>query len=492
MMVGTPWQTGFRWWGPLGALVVVLVAFGWTAKAARRPARGGSLRWPTDSPVSSLDPLAVQWPTESLVSSLVYDAPFRLVGQGLPQPVLIRLNNPDDRGGRRRFMVRPQVVFHDGESVTARHLVSSLRRLMTHRDYGWLLAMVEGHDEPRSSRGRGNIRLIDRQNLEIRLRSPQSYSLLCWALATPHAAVVPSAAKAAQGVGTGPFVVRRRRGEEVHFGRNRDYFAGPPYLDQITLLGAAERDDHIRRFQLGRADASLVGDSVYGERSPVRGGHLSSGPRTGTAYLLFNGQQGPTKDRNIRETINQAIDRRRWASKGLEPAHLPGGGPQRSGRTRRSPAQRRTPLVLLVHRDDVTGRQLAPLIQRDLTNWGQAVQIAVVNQATERRRLRTGTWDLRLVTVSPISPQPVLQLGQLLALSGLQSEAFELLRRWPAEGEAALARGRQVLENNLPLVPLAHRRPQIHHRQELRGLAFDRLGRLALADLWLHRGAANR
>ncbi len=470
----------------LAPLLVALI-LGLAALAARRPSHGGSARLPTDSPVHSLDPLDARWPAETLLVSALYDPPYQLELDGQPRPHLLL---PVQGEGRSlRFKVRPHVLFHDGTRVRARQVFESLRRLARSRDSGWLLATVEGTAPGRSAPS--GLKLLGRETIEIRLASSRGLELLALGLSAPQAGVVPSPHKAARGVGSGPFALRGRRGGEHLLRAHRDYFDGPPYLNEVRLLEPASRDDHIRRFQLGRADGSLLGDSVYGE-PPIKGVALAEGPPADTVYLVFNTDRGAARQEPMRRAVHLALDRRRLAAGAAEPAGFPGGrGYQRAdpGRARALVSRLGStsggrPLILLVEESDALGMSLGPLVERDLSTVGLAVELVKASPAEARARRTSGTWDLRLQTLSPASPHPVLQLGQVLALGGLHDEAFRLVRESAVSPREEVARALAALESRLPLVPLCQRRPRLHHRASLRGVTFDRLGALRLADIW--------
>ena len=49
---------------------------------------------------------------------------------------------------------------------------------------------------------------------------------------------------------------------------------------------------------------------------------------------------------------------------------------------------------------------------------------------------------------------------------------------------------RREFQKRLPVVPLFHRALRIHHRRNLRGLAFDPIARPSFADIFVHGGGA--
>lgn len=477
-------------------VVLVVATAAGAAVAARRPARGGSARLPTEGPVRSLDPVLVTWPAEALLVSLLYDAPLQLGHDDRPRAHLLTLPQKAGEGRTLRLRVRRHAVFSDGTPVTAAHVVSSLGRLAASPRSGWMLAMVEGTAP--SERRPSGIRAAGERLVEIELRSSRSLPELLSALATPQASIIRSPARVSRGVGTGPFALRKSAGGDRVLRANRDYFAGPPYLDEVTVLGPASRDDHIRRFQLGNADGSLLGDSVYGERPGGRVDQVE-GPAAYLTCLVANGSRGPLRDVRLRRAVDLAISRDRLAGGGAEAAGLPGAKRPRSRDLRRARSEVEAhggapsgrPLTLLVDGDDPYGAALAPLLLRDLAEVGLDAERVVASGAAARARLTSGSWDMRLVTVAPASPDLVFQLGQLLALGGQTSDATRLVRDAGADRRGEVARALEALESQRLVLPLVRRSPRLHHRPHLRGIGYDRLGRLRVADIWA-RGPASR
>ena len=483
------WLTGTLW------LVVMLAitAMSFTASGARRPAYGGVLRIPTDSPIHTLDPIGIRWPSEATLGALLYDSPYRLAANGHALPHLLRPVVSQGGGQTIRFQVRQHAVFHDGSPVRATHVIASLTRLAASKEHGWLLAMVEGAGSARSSRSSiSGLKLVGTNTVLVRLNSARSLDLFLMALAAPQTGVASSARKAMKGVGTGPFVLRGTKGGDRRLRANRDYFDGPPYLNEVVLLGPISRDDHIRRFQLEQSDASLLGDSVYGEAPPAAV-TLTEGPAAQLVYLVFNTSRGAARDLPLRRAVDLALDRRRLAGTSARPIGFPGSSRPTARDASRAKAliaglgftSSSRPLTLLVEEDDAFGVFLAPQIQRDLSAVGLPVNRVLASSAEARTRLAAGNWDMRLQTLAPVSPDAILQLGQILAFGGLRSEAARLVEKASLARREEVMRATKALASELPVIPLCARRARLHHRTNIRGASYDGIGRLSLADTWI-------
>jgi len=142
-------------------------------------------------------------------------------------------------------------------------------------------------------------------------------------------------------------------------------------------------------------------------------------------------------------------------------------------------------VVLLVDEADALSQMAAPLLQRDLSTAGVTVNLVIASARETRRRLSAGTWDMRLQTLTPVSPNEVLQLGQILAFGGLQAEARRLVQGASRAQANEIRRAVAALRSQLPVIPLCQRRARLHFRNCFRGVTFDSIGRLPLADIWL-------
>lgn len=457
---------------------------------ARRPDHGGTVRLPIATPIQTLDPLRATSPAELAITSVLFDSPYDLNELGRPQPHLLYPVIASGGGRLLRLKVRPHAVFHDGTPVRASHVVSSLQRLVRDPEQGWLLAMLDGNPSARS--GYEGIKLVGTNTVQLRMRSGRATELLVQALATPRAGIVPSSRGASRGLGSGPFILRNSRGRDRLLRSNHDYFDGPPYLAEIRLLAPVSRDDHIRRFQLEKADASLQGVSVYGEQPPIKGIALTEGAPSVMVVLIFNSRRGPARQLPLRRAIDLALDRRRLASSSALPFALPGTKvtPPDVSRAKSLAAglgysTSSRSLVLMVDDGDATGLSLAPMLQRDLSAIGIPLDRVVVNASERRSRLKSGQWDLRIQTLAPLSTEEVIILGQLLALGGQQADAARLIQKAPFAQKSELRRAVRVLQTELPLLPLFKQQPRLHHRTHLRGVVYDSIGRLDLANIWI-------
>ena len=97
------------------------------------------------------------------------------------------------------------------------------------------------------------------------------------------------------------------------------------------------------------------------------------------------------------------------------------------------------------------------------------------------RTVRSGDWDLRLATISPILPGRWGLAASAFAATGQLSRAQELARRGLAVSRAVAA------SPEVAAWVLGRRVHRVHYRHTVHGVAFDRLGRLRLDALYRPR-----
>ncbi|HTM23386.1 MAG TPA: hypothetical protein VL172_22845, partial [Kofleriaceae bacterium] len=83
--------------------------------------------------------------------------------------------------------------------------------------------------------------------------------------------------------------------------------------------------------------------------------------------------------------------------------------------------------------------------------------------------------------LAPPLPSPGLAVVAAFTAGGDHSLDRELARHPIDAGQA-----QSLFAERLPVLPLFHRALRIHHRADLRGVGSDRVGRLQLADMYLH------
>jgi hypothetical protein len=121
-----------------------------------------------------------------------------------------------------------------------------------------------------------------------------------------------------------------------------------------------------------------------------------------------------------------------------------------------------------------------------LDEAGATVQVIAVPPDRFAAAVTAGAWDLRVAQIIAPTPDPIAVLAAALAAIG-QIDSARALAHPRALFDPQLAAA-AAARFPIPALLLGRRREVIHHRADLRNLAFDALGRANLADLSLERG----
>ena len=212
------------------------------------------------------------------------------------------------QGGRTyTFHLRPTARFHDGKRVTAADVLWSWEWMPTQSNYaqGVIFHAVD------------QTTVIDAQTLRVDLIKP-FYDFP--ARITFRRAFIMDKQQVADGDdwkldpnGTGPYrVAEYSPGNRLVFEANRDYFAGPPQVDQLRY-NLCENCDREAMYAAGLIDVWEIPRQKidgYIDHPDLRKGP----PAWDMDYLVLNPYFPPFDDPNVRLALNLAIDRSKLSS----------------------------------------------------------------------------------------------------------------------------------------------------------------------------------
>ncbi len=217
------------------AAAATLAALPAGAGAASPPRRGGTLRISVDQAASVLNPILTRVNPEYLVAELLYSGLTRLTESMTAEPDLASSWSANAALTEWTFVLRPNLVFHDGSPCTAKDVVASFETML---------------DPKMASPARTNIGPIahleakDARTVLFRLRS--AYADMPVALAYTNARIIPASYAnpagmqklARSAVGTGPFtLVSFAPDREIVVRRNQRYYDhSRPYLDRVEVM----------------------------------------------------------------------------------------------------------------------------------------------------------------------------------------------------------------------------------------------------------------
>ncbi len=217
----------------------------------------------------------------------------------MPQPALAQLWTTAD-AQNWTFILRPDVIFHNGRPLTAQDVVYSWNRIRYSGHKGYGAAMAPLLKEATA---------VATHTLQVTLKQP--YAPFPSLLALTFMAVVPPESLGSVNthpVGAGPFRFQSwTPGERVVLIANQDYYDGRPYLDSITFQFYADEYEMYDEFLAGNLDLS----PVPCDRAQVALNDPSTivVDRVGTHYYGMKVDQPPFDDVRARQALNYAVDR---------------------------------------------------------------------------------------------------------------------------------------------------------------------------------------
>ncbi len=131
-------------------------------------------------------------------------------------------------------------------------------------------------------------------------------------------------------IGTGPFkLVKYKRDEQLVFVKHKDYFEGVPNLDGVIFKIVP--DETVRTLELERGAVHTIMNPITPDLLPRfrKNENLKVVTQLGTnySYLGFNMEDALTGDKNVREAIALAIDRKSIIEHILKGLAQPATGP---------------------------------------------------------------------------------------------------------------------------------------------------------------------
>ena len=301
------------------ALTIALSA---RAPATPSVAAGPLLRYLAGSP-GTLDPAFIGNAADVQFLLQLYAGLTRLDEFGEPYPSLASGWEISPDGFEYEFTIRDDLTFSDGTPLVAADVRRSWLRLLdpatgaTAPDVLSIVAGAREHlagDIPADEVG---ITAVDETTLVVNLRHPASYFLDI--IATPATFVVPPQADSTATwqtpedfVGSGPYIVDGTEGFDLVLRANENYVAGPPAIDEIRWVAAAEQDS-ASAFADGEVDLVNVAgwDATWIAFDRDLGPHLYAAEPLTISYFGFDTTRPPFDDPAVRRAFALVLDRER-------------------------------------------------------------------------------------------------------------------------------------------------------------------------------------
>jgi ABC-type oligopeptide transport system substrate-binding subunit len=298
----------------------VLALFTLAACATSQTGQNG----PTDVRISSAEPFtwdparAGDAGTASVLAQ-VFEGLTAFDANGDAQPALAQSWSVSDDGRRITFQLRAGLLYSDGTPIRAQDVIDSWLALLDPArpsPLATLLAEVTGAREYLSGavgRDAVGLRAISDATLEVNLDRPATYFLA--ATASPSLAVVPPSQigrldQSPPEVVSGAYLPAISGAGLIHLSGNPNYWAGLPALDEIDLVTDFGGRNATDMFASGEIDYVEIGsiDEPWVRYDPVLGPQLRSADGLTINYYGFTTTIAPFDDPEVRLAFAQAVD----------------------------------------------------------------------------------------------------------------------------------------------------------------------------------------
>jgi len=204
--------------------------------AGRTRKKGGNLRIAMPgSTRETLDAHLIAGYDDQALCMGLYESPYQWDPvTALPAPVLATEITPKDAAGSVwTIKLRPDVVFHNGRTLSADDVIFSFQRVFNPKTHADLVLQVLTLSQMDVNR----LKKVDNLTVEVPLKKPNA--IFTHQMADARLKIVPVGYDPNHPVGTGPFKYSSFvPGETSTFVANHDYWGEGPYVDQfeITML----------------------------------------------------------------------------------------------------------------------------------------------------------------------------------------------------------------------------------------------------------------
>lgn len=269
--------------------------------------RGGTLSIRIAEDIPKLQPWQPHNRGEEQTIGLLYNGLMRLDSKLQPQPDLAESWQASADGRLITMTLRPNLVWHDGEPLTADDAAFTLQSL---RELSPTTALIA------DLRRIADISVPTTRTLAISLT--ERYAPILSTLALP---VLPQHLLRGKDfsafnfwsapIGSGPFrFAKREDGVAITLEANKTYFRGEPLLDRIALVVAPDPKVATTALGDGRLDlAELPWDTAQTLTSTVSAVRTGSYPENGYYFLAFNTRENrPFGDARVRQALSDSVD----------------------------------------------------------------------------------------------------------------------------------------------------------------------------------------
>lgn len=432
-------------------------------------------------------------------------------GEGPPVPSMAMRHEVSADGKVWTIQLRPGLQWSDGKPLTAQDFLWSWRRVLqpeTASRSAQLLWFIEGAQAFNEGANRDpasvGVEALDDLTLRVHLKNPTPFflELLCEMpyVPTPRHVVEKFGDAWTQPqhiVSNGPFLLVKHQDRVISELQKNPRYWDPQgvWLERITVLHSESDQTAYDWYEMGKTqwhgDVSLPVDRVPGLRASGRL-DFHSDPKMCSYYYSMRVDRPPLDDFRVRQAVNLAIDKERLAlhilrggqpvatgavpdlfrtTQGYIPLHGEGFDPEKARELLADaghPQGRGLAPITLYFNTGEGHRIIAEFIQRNLQeNLGVQVILANMEWGTLLKTLLAGDFAIGRSSWCADYPDPLTFLEVFHSeskanYSGYKSKEFDgILAQVQSEPDMQkrnllLQQAEQILNRDLPLVPLFH------------------------------------
>jgi peptide/nickel transport system substrate-binding protein len=293
---------------PATSVVAATTATPPTSRAALQPRSGGTLRTANSTDIASLDPMLLSGNAMD-TSWLAFDRLASYDEELKPQPLLAESWDISPDYTQFKLNLRKGVQFHTGREFTSDDVAYSLQRARDPKVGNGVL--------PSMANWFSSVETPDKFTVVLKSDSPRPAffdGLDVLNICDKDTLEGPNARSTA--VGTGPFVLNEWvQGDHFSLVKNPNYWlSGRPYLDGIV---AYIRPQPNMAVQLEAGVLDLIKSPLVQDYDRIKNDAsytAAAATNTGTFFEIgANTQTPPLNDKRVRQAMNYALDRERFA-----------------------------------------------------------------------------------------------------------------------------------------------------------------------------------
>jgi len=292
------------------------------AASVGTPRRGGVL-----IAAQEIDPVSLDPHTNSNFSALqgyehVYESLTGFDEQTNVIPALAEKWEITNGGKTYTFHLRPNVRFHNGQTMTADDVKYSVDRVLDPKTASPYASWISPVKE---------VRIVDPLTVQMNLDAP-SPNLLAAFAALRASGIMPKGYAERENlkvraIGTGPFkLVEYVPQDHITYARHTDYWDKPlPYLDGMTFKTLTEETVRLAALRAGQVQYAALSAQGVAQLLGAPGIVVMKAPNAWVMSHHINATRKPLDDARVRRALRMAVDTNEVIQKAVYGAGVPSG-----------------------------------------------------------------------------------------------------------------------------------------------------------------------